>query len=146
MHGLCKSVNDGERYIRPYQVGLVAGDRPTLISRSCGWKWKSCLNYLYLLNYLSLRAGLEEYERCGKPECCVAECDHKKRTFCGGREEGCQGGVKQHIWWATRVLFRTGLCVNVFFPSYCAIVHIFMYYICSILLHDYKHQPASKVG
>ena len=65
-------------------------------------------------------AGLVEYKRHGELECCMAECDHKKRTLCGGREKGRQGGVERHVWRATLVLFRTGLCVHVFSVSYCA--------------------------
>ena len=34
-------------------------------------------------------------------------------------------------------------CVCMYFPL--AIVRIFVYYICLILLHNYKHQPASKM-
>ena len=50
----------------------------------------------------------------------MAECDGKKKTLCGGWEEGRQGGVKQHDQRATRVLFRTGLCVHVISVSFCA--------------------------
>ena len=50
---------------------------------------------------MSPRAGLLEYERNGELECLlglVAECAHKKRTPCGGREEGRQGRVECHVW------------------------------------------------
>ena len=67
--------------VRPYSVRtwrLVAGGRPTPISRSCGWKWKS--RALIIYTRMSPCAGLVEYKRHGEPKCCMAECDRKKRT------------------------------------------------------------------
>ena len=72
-------------------------------------------------------------QRRSELNCCVAEC---------GREEGYQGGVEPHLWRATRVLFRTEMCVHAFPVSH--IVRISVYCTVYILLHDYECQPASK--
>ena len=73
----------------------------------------------------------------------MAECDRKKKTFCGGREEDCQGGVKQTF--GELLVYCSGLdCACMYFPL--AIVRIFVYYIiCSILLPQLR-APASLEG
>ena len=78
-------------------------------------------------------ASLVEYERHGELECCMAECDRKKRTLCGEREEGRQGCVERHVWQATLEVNVGYLCtvqdwiVCMYFPL--AIVCICVYYV-----------------
>ena len=60
---------------------------------------------------MSPHAALVQYERHGELKCCMAECDRKKNTLYGGREEGRQGRVERHVWRAIRVLLQTGLCI-----------------------------------
>ena len=109
------SVTNQLHPLGPYQVDVLLQETDRLlIFHSCGWKWKSCALCI------SPRAGLVEYKRHGELECYMADCARKKRTLPGGREEAREGGVKQHVWRATPVLFRTWLCVHVFSVSYCA--------------------------
>ena len=88
----------------------------------------------------SPRAGLMENERRGECGCCVAECDHKKRTLCGGREEGHQGRVKRHVWRATRVLFvyQDWIACACIFVSYFA-------YICVLCTHMYMFDLVARL-
>ena len=84
---------------------------------------------------MSPRAGLVDYERQGKLERCLAEYDRKKRTLCNGREDGRQGGWSDS--YGELLVYCSGLdCMCMYFPL--AIVRIFVYYVCSILSHDYE--------